>query len=246
MNNRVKTKTVNLGRLPVYCGCWNEGIAYHKYNIVTYYGSSFINLVEGNKKFPANIIEDSSGRMMNYSFEYDDGTWTGWMFVANAYDASIYAKEAGDYAKLEGDEARRLVEENFFTMEIDPETGDVWATYYLGGNIETVYCNDPSDSNPEDVDETGRFIYGDLGDIIMIYENSVPRYVLNYIVNHEDADHTSHTDEYGTFRVFVGDPIPVVKDPELSGYTFSGWTGKPEGDIMPNHDVTITGTLTRN
>ena len=50
MVTTVKTKTVNLGRLPVYCGEWSDLVSYHKYNIVTYYGSSFINLVEGNTK----------------------------------------------------------------------------------------------------------------------------------------------------------------------------------------------------
>lgn len=104
MGNKVKTRTVNLGRLPVYCGGWHDKEdGYHKYNIATYYGSSFINLVEGNKKYPVRVTLDSDGRLVSYSFEYIDGTWTGWMFVANSMDSSIYAMNMGDYAKYEAD-----------------------------------------------------------------------------------------------------------------------------------------------
>jgi len=110
MSNKVKTKTVNLGRLPVFCGTWNDGVGYHKYNIVTYYGSSFINLVEGNLKYPANITFDSSNRLESYKFEYDDGSWTGWMFVSNSFDASIYAMQMGDYAKYEGDKVSSTID----------------------------------------------------------------------------------------------------------------------------------------
>ena len=64
MANTVKTKTVNLGRLPVYCGAWGDRVSYHKYNIVTHYGSSFINLVEGNAKCPVQITFDASNRLV--------------------------------------------------------------------------------------------------------------------------------------------------------------------------------------
>jgi hypothetical protein len=144
MGNRVKTKTVNLGRLPVFCGTWHDGVGYHKYNIVTYYGSSFINLVEGNLKYPVKIQFDASNRLESYKFEYDDGSWTGWMFVSNAFDASIYAMQMGDYAKYEGDKARDIIEENFFSLEIE-EDGNIYATYALDGNIKDAYIEDDGD-----------------------------------------------------------------------------------------------------
>lgn len=41
-----------------------------------------------------------------------------------------------------------------------------------------------------------------------------------------------------------GDAVVPEADPEREGYTFSGWKGIPE--VMPAHDVTVTGSFTVN
>lgn len=146
MATTVKTKTVNLGRLPVYCGAWGDRVSYHKYNIVTYYGSSFINLVEGNTKYPVQLSFDASNRLESYKFEDSSGGLTGWMFVANSYDASIYATKMGDYAKYEGDRAKNMVDENFFTLDVEDD-GDIVVTYSRNGdgNIKDASINQNGD-----------------------------------------------------------------------------------------------------
>ena len=149
----VKTKTVNLGRLPVYCGAWGDRVSYHKYNIVTHYGSSFINLVEGNAKYPVQITFDASNRLESYKFEDSSGGWTGWMFVANSYDASIYATKMGDYAKYEGDR-------DFFALDVEDD-GDIVVTYSING-----------DGNIKDASIEQN------GDIILKYEYSTYREVI--------------------------------------------------------------------
>lgn len=138
MATTVKTKTVNLGRLPVYCDEWRDSVSYHKYNIVTYYGSSFINLVEGNTKCPVQISFDASNRLESYKFEDSSGGWTGWRFVANSYDASIYATKMGDYAKYEA-------QKNFFALDVEDD-GDIVVTYSNGdGNIKDASINQNGD-----------------------------------------------------------------------------------------------------
>ncbi len=127
---RTKTKTVNLGRLPVYCGYfmgdgpedhYDPNIGYHKYNIVTYKGSSFINLVEGNKKEPFIIKSDGK-----YYFEDNEGQWSGWYVVANALDAYYWAKQA---------------ENNFFSLEFNQNTGDFVGYYGTDGYIENLFTD---------------------------------------------------------------------------------------------------------
>ena len=153
MATTVKTKTVNLGRLPVYCGAWGDRVSYHKYNIVTYYGSSFINLVEGNTKYPVQISFDASNRLESYKFEDSNGEPTGWAFVANSYDASIYATKMGDYAKYEGDR-------DFFALDVEDD-GDIVVTYSING-----------DGNIKDASIEQN------GDIILKYEYSTYREVI--------------------------------------------------------------------
>lgn len=153
MATTVKTKTVNLGRLPVYCGEWGDRASYHKYNIVTYYGSSFINLVEGNTKYPVQISFDASNRLESYKFEDSSGEPTGWAFVANSYDASIYATKMGDYAKYEGDR-------DFFALDVEDD-GDIVVTYSING-----------DGNIKDASIEQN------GDIILKYEYSTYREVI--------------------------------------------------------------------
>lgn len=125
---RQKTKTVNLGRLPLFCGSfkgtnpedqYDPAVGYHKYNIVTYLGSSFINLVEGNQKDP--VIEKEEGI---YVLEDGEGNWSGWNFIANALDAHYWAEK---------------IDKNFFSLEFDQNTGDFIGYYGVGGFVEDVY-----------------------------------------------------------------------------------------------------------
>lgn len=102
MSGQIATKTVNLGRLPVYVGDYGENldpaVGYHKYNIVTYLGSTFINMVEGNFKLPVIAEFDEQGRIVSYSFNDEDDVWTGWKFITNALDSSIASTHVVDDA----------------------------------------------------------------------------------------------------------------------------------------------------
>lgn len=60
-------------------------------------------------------------------------------------------------------------------------------------------------------------------------------YLVNYVVDGK---------EYKTFEVKEGDTITPEAEPTKEGYTFSGWSEIPE--IMPAHDVTVTGTFAIN
>lgn len=44
--------------------------------------------------------------------------------------------------------------------------------------------------------------------------------------------------------VMIGNPIVPAEEPIKEGYTFSGWNEIPE--IMPDHDITVTGSFTVN
>lgn len=50
--------------------------------------------------------------------------------------------------------------------------------------------------------------------------------------------------DYRTFDVAYNSAIPIENAPEKEGYTFSGWSEIP--DIMPDHDVTVSGTFDIN
>ncbi len=50
--------------------------------------------------------------------------------------------------------------------------------------------------------------------------------------------------EYKVLDVPAGEAVPVEAEPTKEGYTFSGWSEIPA--IMPDDDVTITGTFTIN
>lgn len=60
-------------------------------------------------------------------------------------------------------------------------------------------------------------------------------YTLTYIVDGK---------VYQSISVKYRDSITPLEAPEKEGYTFSGWSEIPE--IMPNHDVTVTGSFTAN
>lgn len=62
-------------------------------------------------------------------------------------------------------------------------------------------------------------------------------YILHYILDGKTLYYN---------EVLVNQPIPRPEEPAQRGHTFSGWTGEPQGFIMPPHDVTITGEMTVN
>ena len=61
------------------------------------------------------------------------------------------------------------------------------------------------------------------------------QYTLTYLVDGEI---------YKTYKLKVGDTITPEAEPTKEGYTFSGWSEIPS--IMPDHDVTVSGTFTKN
>jgi hypothetical protein len=60
-------------------------------------------------------------------------------------------------------------------------------------------------------------------------------YKLTYMVDGE---------EYKSYEVEFGSTITPEAEPTKEGYTFSGWSEIPE--VMPAHDVTVTGSFTIN
>ena len=61
------------------------------------------------------------------------------------------------------------------------------------------------------------------------------KYKVNYVVDNEIVQ----SDD-----VYYGEPLPLIDGPDKTGYTFSEWLDVP--DIMPAHDVTVTGSYTVN
>ncbi len=77
-----------------------------------------------------------------------------------------------------------------------------------------------------------------LGDILIegtLTGTPVDYYKLNYIVDDK---------EYKTYVIEEGTVITPEPEPTKEGYTFSGWSEIPE--VMPAHDVTVTGSFTIN
>ncbi len=72
-------------------------------------------------------------------------------------------------------------------------------------------------------------------DIIVSGTFTAKLYTISYVV--DDYVYKSQQLTYGT-------PITPPAAPEITGYTFTGWTGVPE--TMPTRDVTVTGTYTVN
>ena len=62
-----------------------------------------------------------------------------------------------------------------------------------------------------------------------------PKYTLDYYIDNE---------LYKSYEIEEGETIIPEPSPTKEGYTFSGWSEIPE--IMPNHDVIVTGTFTVN
>lgn len=71
-----------IGRVPVFRDEFELGKTYYKHNIVTYLGSSFISLVDGNVRVPCSVV--------NNSFVLNEG----WSFLADA--SYSYLKESSE------------------------------------------------------------------------------------------------------------------------------------------------------
>ena len=69
--------------------------------------------------------------------------------------------------------------------------------------------------------------------IVSLSETS--SYTLTYMVDGE---------VYKTYTLAVGTTITPEPEPQKEGYTFSGWSTIPK--TMPEHDVTVYGTFTKN
>jgi hypothetical protein len=95
MNN---TKTVVLGRLPVFVGKWNGGnydasvssTSYYKFNKVVYKGAEFTCTQDGNITPPADVSTNEQGVVTSYSVN------TNWIISSNPYNAAIYLSEITD------------------------------------------------------------------------------------------------------------------------------------------------------
>ena len=72
-------------------------------------------------------------------------------------------------------------------------------------------------------------------DLTIIGTFTINKYKLTYIVDSE---------EYKSYELEYGASIIPEVAPTKEGHTFNGWSEIPE--IMPAHDVTVTGTLTIN
>ena len=64
---------------------------------------------------------------------------------------------------------------------------------------------------------------------------SINSYKLTYLVDDE---------EYKTYELEYGAAITLEAEPTKEGFTFSGWSEIPE--VMPAHNVTVTGTFSIN
>ena len=72
-------------------------------------------------------------------------------------------------------------------------------------------------------------------DVVVTGTFNVNTYILTYVVDGE---------EYKSYEVEYNAAITPEPEPTMEGYTFSGWSEIPE--TMPAHDVTVTGTFTKD
>ena len=72
-------------------------------------------------------------------------------------------------------------------------------------------------------------------DVTVTGSFSINSYKLTYLVDDE---------EYKTYELEYGAAITPEAEPTKEGYTFSGWSEIP--DVMPAHDVTVSGTFSIN
>lgn len=72
-------------------------------------------------------------------------------------------------------------------------------------------------------------------DVVITGTFTANTYILTYVVDGE---------EYKSYEVEYNATITPEEEPTKEGYTFSGWSEIPE--TMPAHDVTVTGTFTKD
>ena len=58
-----------------------------------------------------------------------------------------------------------------------------------------------------------------------------------YTINFKDDESVLSSTEY-----YAGAEIVLPSDPSKEGYTFNGWSGLPDGNIMPENDLNVTAT----
>lgn len=68
-------------------------------------------------------------------------------------------------------------------------------------------------------------------------ENPIVKYTISYYIDDE---------LYSTEEVEYNKAFTLPTNPIKEGYTFSGWNGYPTDLIMPDHDIRIDGSFTKN
>jgi len=75
--------SVHIGDLPCFVGEWsssyNDGNGYDKMNIVSFYGSSFISTVNGNKLAPCSVVLSDSGLVKSHTMN------AGWEMFSDGF-----------------------------------------------------------------------------------------------------------------------------------------------------------------
>ena len=67
-----------------------------------------------------------------------------------------------------------------------------------------------------------------------------------FTINSHTLTYLVDDEQYGEAEVLdYGTSITLRANPEKKGYSFSGWSGYPEGGTMPDNDVTISGSFTK-
>ena len=81
-------------------------------------------------------------------------------------------------------------------------------------------------------------------DLISTYKSTDPWSGFMDVVSLPYIIYMADGEVYKKDLVMIGTPINPLAAPEKEGYSFDGWSEMPE--IMPNHDITVTGTFTIN
>ena len=184
---------------------------------------------KGNYKL-TYLVDDEIYKVISYDFgdkitpeaapQKDGHTFSGWSEIPEtmpAHDVTVTGSFSVNKYRLTYmvDGAEYKSFEVEYGTKIIPETEPTKEGYTFSG-----WSWIPNKMPAEDVVVTGYF--------------TVNKYTLTYIV--DDA-------EYKSFEIEFGAKIIPEAEPIKEGYTFSGWSEIPE--IMPAHNVTVTGTFTK-
>ena len=184
---------------------------------------------KGNYKM-TYLVDDEVYKVISYDFgdkitpeaapQKDGHTFSGWSEIPEtmpAHDVTVTGSFSVNKYRLTYmvDGAEYKSFEVEYGTKIIPETEPTKEGYTFSG-----WSWIPNKMPAEDVVVTGYF--------------TVNKYTLTYIV--DDA-------EYKSFEIEFGAKIIPEAEPIKEGYTFSGWSEIPE--IMPAHNVTVTGTFTK-